>query len=303
MDSLLVRLGFDDFMDAEGSFDSVQVQIAPQLPPLDSAQAVEVVDTVGAEEPPVRLGTPLRIERLMWPRQVDSLRAVMDSIAAEEQRLALADSLGPIADSLEIVLAGMEAIGDTIGADTIGPLVEQIRTRIAPPEAREEAAEEVASEPPPALPQQEFFVLLADSLVPDGLYQASVSNLVNINGLAGGGGEVSFTWEPEPPPEEAADTAGAQADTATVPDTATAPDTVVVPDTSEVRPDTTVNPDTIIVQPDTTTVRPDTTVVPDTTHVGPSPSHRRRSLLSSSHSPSSPRNPLFTPRRRNQGFP
>ena len=46
MDSLLIRLGFDDFMDAEGSFDSVQVQIAPQLPPLvDSTQAVEVVDT------------------------------------------------------------------------------------------------------------------------------------------------------------------------------------------------------------------------------------------------------------------
>jgi len=211
MDSLLVRLAFDDYMDAESPLGQLQLQIAPDEGP-------------GPE-----------IDRLIWQRQVDSLRAVADSVAAEEQRIALVDSLRIVADSLDQILTGMEAAGDTLGADTVGTELERIQGRMAPPEPREEPVPRVAAEPPPILPQQEFFVLLAEPLVPDQLFQLTITGVENINALGGGGGEASFAWEPpEPEPSEEPDTATVVPDTAGVP-----PDTAgVPPDTAGVPPDT-----------------------------------------------------------------
>lgn len=207
MDSLLVRVGFDDYMDAEGSLEEVGAVILAE----DS--------------------TEVRIDRLLWPRQVDSLRAVADSIAAEERRLARVDSLQVLADSLGQILATMRAAGDTVGVDTLGPVLEQIQTRLEPPEPPEEEPEGPREpvEPPPILPQREFFIRLVDSLAPNRPYHLTVTGIVNINGLPGGGGEASFDWEP---PEREADTAGVAADTAsTPPDTGavTSPDTWRLP--------------------------------------------------------------------------
>jgi hypothetical protein len=209
MDSLLIRLAFDDYLDAESPLGQPQLQIAPDEGP-------------GPE-----------IDRLIWPRQVDSLRAVADSVAAEERRIALVDSLGIVADSLDQILLGMEVAGDTLGADTVGTRLEGIRQRMAPPEPREEPAPRIAAEPPPVLPQQEFFVLLAEPLVPDQLFQLTITGVENINALGGGGGEASFAWEPpEPEPSEEPDTAAVVPDTAGVP-----PDTAgVPPDTGRVTP-------------------------------------------------------------------
>jgi hypothetical protein len=224
-DSLHVRLAFDDYMDAEGSFEGVQVNITRE----DS--------------------TSVSIERLMWPRQVDSLQAISDSIAAEERRLALVDSLQVVADSLDRIFVAMEARGDTLGVDTLAPQLERIRARMAPPEPPE-PEEGRPAEPPRILPQREFFVQLADSLSPQQLYSVTVSGVVNLFGTGGGGGEGSFSWEPPEPPEaESQDTAAAVPDTLVVPDTGL----VVPPDTGLVAP-----PDTMGVPPDTSGVANET---------------------------------------------
>lgn len=202
-DSVTVRLSFDDFMDAEGTLGPFFVQVAQEE------------------------GPGLEVERLVWPLERDSLLAVEDSIAAEERRVAMVDSLQLVMDSLDLIFAEMQAAGDTLGTDSLGTVLEQLRGRIAPPEPPEELDPGDAGEPPPVLPRQEFFVLLAEPLVPDQLFQVTVTGVSNINGLGGGGGEASFTWEPpEPPPEETPDTAAMLPDTAGVP-----PDTgrVVLP--------------------------------------------------------------------------
>jgi len=213
MDSLRVRLAFDDFLDAEASLEPVELQIAPEE------------------------GPGPKIERLLWPRQVDSMRAVADSLAREEERRAMEDSLTVVADSLARILRTMEAAGDTLGADTVGTQLERIEGRIAPPEPREEPeAPREPEAPPPILPKQEFYVLLAEPLAPEVLYQLTVSGVTNLNGLGGGGGQSSFAWEPpEEEPGVEADTAAVVPDTAGVP-----PDTgrVAPPDTSGAPPDT-----------------------------------------------------------------
>jgi len=224
LDSILIGLSFAAFLDTEGSLGPFHVEITSEEGP-------------GPE-----------IDRLIWPRQLDSLRAVADSVAAEERRVAIFDSLGVVADSLAQVLSAMEAAGDTLGTDTLRPFLELIQTRIAPPEPSEEPAPEAAAEPPPILPKQEFYVLLAESLASGRLYDVIVSGVANINGTGGGGGEASFSWErPDPDPAEVPDTAGVVPDTAGVP-----PDTSgVPPDTGRVAP-----PDTSGVLPDTGPANP-----------------------------------------------
>jgi hypothetical protein len=211
VDSVNVRFGFDDYLDAEGSLDSVQVRIAPEE------------------------GPELPIQALLWPRERDSIQAAADSLAQEERRLAVLDSLTAVADTLRQILASMETAGDTLGVDSIGTQLERIETRLEPPETQEEEEPEPV-EPPPILPQQEFFVRMADTLPSNRLLVATISGVTNINGLPDGGGEASFEWEP--PEEEAADTVAAPDTAGVLPDTGnvTLPDTgnVTLPDTGGV---------------------------------------------------------------------
>jgi hypothetical protein len=255
VDSVLVQFTFDDYMDAEAPLDSVQVVIAP--PPRDTLAAEEEVEEA------------LAIEALLWPRQVDSLQAVADSVAAEERRLAMVDSLQTVADSLTQLIAGFEAAGDTLGVDSLTTALEQVQNALRPPEPEEPppgALEMVPAEPPPILPKQEFFVKLAEPLAPNQAYRAVIMGVVNINGLGGGGGEASFSWQPpDPPSEQAPDTAATQPDTGAVvlPDTGA----VVLPDTGVIPvPDTGA-----VVPPDTTGVLPDTGRIAPILHRRPFP--------------------------------
>jgi len=246
IDSLYVRFGFDDFLDAEGPLDGVLISLVPE------------------EE-----GAGPAIERLLWSREVDSIRAIADSIAAEERRVATLDSLQVVADSLSLILEGMETAGDSLGVDTVAPALERILDRLAPPEPPEEEPEpeEEEVEPAPILPEQEFFALLVYPLPPNRLFNATVEGVVNINGTGGGGGEASFAWEPPERPEEEPDTGALVPDTAgAVPDTAGVP-----PDTSGVPPDTSgAGPDTTPAPPDTTSAPPDTSVIRlDTARIPP----------------------------------
>ncbi len=83
-----------------------------------------------------------------------------------------------------------------------------------PDSARRESADPASgpgpeAERPPAA--QGFVVVLDEALVPEMPYEIEVSNVVNVNGVGGGGGTVGFT-RPAPPPSE--DTVQAVADSA-----------------------------------------------------------------------------------------
>ena len=230
VDSVLVELVFDDFLPTGSSLEETQVTFS-----LDEAPG------------PV-------VQELLWEHELDSIRAFEDSVAAAAAALVERDSLLVVVDSLQGVLATFQAAGDSVGLDTLTVLVERVEARLAPPEPREMPAGFQPLAPPPILPLQNFFALLADSLSPDVLYQVTVTGVENINAVGGGGGESGITWNPP----ELPDTSVVPSDTAGVP-----PDTAVVPpDTTGVPPDTTeVPPDTTGVPPDTTGVPPDTLVV------------------------------------------
>jgi hypothetical protein len=198
LDSALIEFAFDDFLQTGTSLDQVLVRLTQE-------------EEAGPE-----------VERLLWDHQLDSLQAFEDSVRAEEARIARVDSLQVVADSLQGVLTALQATGDTTAADSVASLLEGIQTRIAPPEPREGVPLPVMEPqpPPPILPQQGFFALLVDPLAPDVLYQVTVTGVVNINSLGGGGGESGVSWTPpEPPPDTTAvlpDTAGVPPDTGAV---------------------------------------------------------------------------------------
>jgi hypothetical protein len=200
-DSTLIRLTFDDFLPTPASLSPIRI-------------------TLSREE-----GDSPGIERLLWPHQLDSLRAYEDSVRVADSLVIVADSLRGVADSLRTVVADLEAAGDTLELPEVQAALERLQARLEPPEREEPEEEEAPPPPPPILPEPEFFAFLRAPLVPNQTYQVTVTNVRNINGLMGGGGEETVLWEPpERPP----------ADTA-----------VAVPDSLSARPDTTsVPPDT-----------------------------------------------------------
>jgi hypothetical protein len=211
-DSTLIRFTFDDFLPTPASLSPIRI-------------------TLSREE-----GDSPGIETLLWPHQLDSLRAFEDSVRVADSLAIVSDSLRGVADSLQTVVAGLEAVGDTVELPEVRDALERLQARLEPPEREEPEEEEAPPPPPPILPEPEFVAFLRAPLVPNQEYQVTVTNVRNINGLMGGGGEGSVLWEPpERPP---ADTAGAVPDTTAIP-----PDTTAVPpDTTAVPPDTTRAP-------------------------------------------------------------
>lgn len=204
VDSALLELFFDDFLPTESSLSPVRLTLSR--------------DT----------GSAPGVERLLWPHQLDSLRAFEDSIRVADSLRIVADSLRGVADSLQGVVQALEAAGDTVELPEVQRTLERLEARLAPPEPEAPEEEEVPA-PEPILPRPSFFAVLREALEPDQPYQVLVEGVRNINGLGGGGGEATVTWEPpEPPP---GDTAVAVPDSLLVP-----PDTAVVPpDTGRVR--------------------------------------------------------------------
>ncbi len=154
VDSFLLRLEFDDYLDPESSLARVGVRLSRE----------------GEEGPSVL--------RILHEHEVEAfLRARADSLARA---------------------AGEEP---------------------SPPEEAEAPGEGGGEEAPP-LPGRGLAVVLGGALEPRRPYDLSVTGIVNINGVPGGGGETVVAWEP---PELPGDTAAA--DTLARPDTTTPPDT------------------------------------------------------------------------------
>ena len=136
---------------------------------------------------PVDALTAVSVDVHMLPdsaRYAGSTRIVAEPVFAAEQR-AIADSAA----------AAAAAAADTIGAvaDTAG---------VADPTGRVPRPDVPAQQPDTAalLPMREFVVRLDRALVPGG-YTITISGVVNLHGLAGGGIARFDVSAPEPPPE------------------------------------------------------------------------------------------------------
>jgi hypothetical protein len=115
--------------------------------------------------------------RIMAPAAFDSLRAVQDSInAARDSLLAPPDTLP----------------ADTAAVDT---LVAPPQLPITPPRT---VVRQPGAEPEIPLPIREFVVIPAAPLAPGGTYEIRVRGLLNISGVARGGGSAEFTVPERP---------------------------------------------------------------------------------------------------------
>lgn len=193
LDSITLVVQFDDYLDPEAPVDSIDVDIAregdgaPTVARLmHEAEYARYVDQVADSF--ARLDSIDAAARGVVPpsppAQADST-AVGDSVPAGPEPVS--DSLGPVPDSLGT------------GADD-AQAVDTVQARPLPPRLQGVAASRGAR-PGVTLPGQRLVVLLDEPLEP-GEYRVTVSSVVNINGLPGGGGEVMFAYEPEPPPAD-----------------------------------------------------------------------------------------------------
>lgn len=191
VDSLMLKLTFDDFLLPEQDLEQVQVRL---------------LRDEGQEDPTIMEQGP-EVTRFLWQRQVDSMMAVQDSIRAADSLSARLASLQATADSLETVLPALAAAGDTAAVLEVQDELAAIRRELEPPEppgagerpARGEEAEEEAEEP--ILPEQVFFALLASPIEGGQLYRVEVSGVENVNELPEGGGSSGVTWNPPEPQE------------------------------------------------------------------------------------------------------
>lgn len=202
-DSVVLRIDFDDFL-ATGS------NLGPTR-----------VDLVLEE------GDAPRVDRILWPHQMDSLRAFQDSVRVSDSLQIVSDSLRSVADSLQLRVGTLQAAGDTIDLPDVERELEALEARLAPPLVDPDEEEEEVEPPPPILPQSFLFALLREALEPNQPYLIQVTNVRNVNGLTGGGGETTVAWEPPEAPVEdtaAVDSLLARPDTAGIP-----PDTAGIP--------------------------------------------------------------------------
>ena len=229
LDSVTILLEFDDYMDAEGAQAAVGVEVMRVVDSIALA-----VDSVFTELEysvwAASVADSLAVADSVRTREefvADSVRAreefVADSIRAQA---APPDTAGiaPAADTTEA--------GPTVTSDTAG-VAEVADSAEADPEAEEQGAEEAAADaeetppqppigingrpaarsPPSAplglggpggerLPTRIMVVTLLEPLEPGTIYSLEVAGVVNINGVAGGGGLVSFETEPAEEPGE-----------------------------------------------------------------------------------------------------
>lgn len=187
VDSILLELSFDDFLMPEEPLWRIEVAVLR-----DEGQE-EVADLSPGPE----------VAHLLWQRQLDSLLAVEDSIRAADSLQVVRDSLQLVADSLQSSLPALQAQGDSTALAEAEARLERLTEQLAPQErVSMEGEEEVEEpEPEPILPESVIFARLASPLAPGQLYRVVVANVLNVNGLSGGGGSVGVTWTPpEPPP-------------------------------------------------------------------------------------------------------
>lgn len=175
IDTLIVELTFDGYLDPEAPLPTANFQI------------FAVADSI-----PVPLDTVLHA----W-----QYTAWRDSVQAA--RRAAADSAAAAAADSAAAAAAAEALGvgpDTVSVapDTAEAEVPSLVEEAADTEPAEEAQEEGEAEEPAILPDQRVYVVAARR-IPPGAHVVRFSGVLNLNQLAGEG-EAEF--EPaEPPPE------------------------------------------------------------------------------------------------------
>ena len=203
LDSVLLELSFDDFLMPEEPLGRIEVALFRDE----------------GEEEGAELAPGPEVEGLLWQRQLDSLMAHQDSIRAADSIQMVRDSLQGVADSLAAALPALQAQGDSAVTAEAQAQLERITQRLTPPEeVSPEAEEEEEPEPEPILPESVIFARLASPLEGGQLYRVLVTNVLNVNGLSGGGGEVGVTWTPpEAPPGDSTGVEGEAPDTALAP--------------------------------------------------------------------------------------
>ena len=178
VDSLTLRLSFDDYMDVGAPQSDARVRLL-SLP--DSA----VVPLAGVHYPHALAAVRARQDSL----RTDSAAAAdtpADTLAPAAPRPPGRVSPAPPRDTTRV--AGDSAVADTLPRD---PLVERVRTAGLRP----------ARDVP--LPSRELMVALETPLVPAAEYVVQVSGIVNLAGVTGGGGTLAFrTPAPAAPREQ-----------------------------------------------------------------------------------------------------
>lgn len=188
LDSLTIRLEFDDFLDPAVPIGEVAVELVPAV---DSTGAV-LEAAQGASAPAVARVFH-EVEFAEW---ADSLAEALESAAVA------ADTLPPDTVPPDAVAA------DTMPPDTLPPGREAEDTAGAAPPARPATPQDFALDQALDLlpdgnpvPQTSLVVRLAEPLPVGVPFDIVVSRVINLAQLAGGGGRVTVEREP-PEPEE-----------------------------------------------------------------------------------------------------
>lgn len=204
LDSTVVRLLFDDNLDPTVPVEEMLVT----LQPAPDSLLPEAADTVTVGPLP---GVERVFHAFQWVAFRDSARAAADSALTAAVEAALT--------------AGDTARADSISQEGPAPIPggSGAAAQRGPGQGGAAAGERLPDGTP--VPQPWVVVLLDGPLPPGVPVQVVLSGAVNLNGLPGGGGEVTAVWTPAPPDTTAADSLAL-------------PDSLAVPDTGAAPPDT-----------------------------------------------------------------
>ncbi len=192
VDSVAVRLTFDDYLDPEAPLDGVEatVTVAEGGGALDIAEVLHLVEWE-AREPAAPPDSAAQQDAPSDSTAVQDAVPLPDSVAAED-----------------------------LGGD---PAADQA----VPPDSAVAPADEG-----PTLPARELVLLLSAALVPEEIYEVDVGGVTNVNDLSGGGGVVELSVPAAPPPSDPPSvppSGDPAADTTAAPGAAAPPDTAAVP--------------------------------------------------------------------------
>jgi hypothetical protein len=188
VDSVTVRLDFDDALDPEDPQASLEVR---------------VVGTADGHEPRATAIAPHLVE--------EAFEAERAALAAEDSAAAAAAAAADSArraEAQDSTAEGEPLLGAEADSVAPGPAVPAV-TRAARPAAPPRIDVPRGPDGLP-LPTREWYVRLDGPLAPGATSLAFVTGARNVHGLGEGGGEAEFTAPlPEPPPDEVAPPEGA----------------------------------------------------------------------------------------------
>lgn len=217
LDSLTIRVEFDDFIDPQMPIGEITVSLSPG------------VDSTGAVVEAARGATAPGVERLFHEAEfaewADSLAAARDSVAEAEAADAEAEAEAALAGAdsaaADTLVAGPPP-ADTVVPDSVAPpplpdtlagqaepgdsALASAAERPAPPSTPDQFALDEALDLLPdgrTVPQTSFVIRLAEPLPRGVPFDLEVGRVINLSQLAGGGGEITIELEvaePEEPP-------------------------------------------------------------------------------------------------------